>query len=72
MHATHHAVGVARIGPNAIIQTVGAMEEERGPEATRYFLQRSGRGDLALQLPTTMVAEHDFISLIDAVRSDHE
>lgn len=70
MHATHTAVGAARIGPNAIIQTVAALEEERGPQETRRFLRRIGRGDLAEQLPTRMVDELAFISLISAVRAD--
>ncbi len=70
MDATHPGVGAARIGPNAIIQTVGALEEERGPQETRRFLGRIGRGDLAERLPTTMVDELAFISLIGALRAD--
>lgn len=70
MHATHTLGGAARIGPNAIIQTVGALEEERGPQETRRFLRRIGRGDLAEQLPTKMVDELAFITLIAAVRAD--
>ncbi|NTU82004.1 MAG: bacteriochlorophyll 4-vinyl reductase [Chloroflexales bacterium] len=70
MHATHPAVGAARIGPNSIIQTVGAIEEERGPQETRSFLRRIGQGDFAEQLPTTMIDEIAFISLISAIRAD--
>lgn len=70
MDATHPGLGAARIGPNALIQTVGALEEERGPQETRRFLRRIGRGDLAEQLPTKMVDELAFISLIGAIRAD--
>ncbi|HMQ34967.1 MAG TPA: bacteriochlorophyll 4-vinyl reductase [Chloroflexaceae bacterium] len=70
MHATHPAVGAARIGPNALIQTVAALEEERGPQETRRFLRRIGRGDLAERPPTHMVDELAFISLIGAIRAD--
>lgn len=70
MHATHPGLGAARIGPNAIIQTVTALEEERGPQETRRFLQQIGRDDLIEQLPTQMVDELEFISLIGAIRAD--
>jgi divinyl protochlorophyllide a 8-vinyl-reductase len=78
MGATHPAVNAkgipagsaARIGPNAIIQTIAAMEEERGALETRRFLRRIGRGDLNDHLPTHMVDELAFISLISAVRAD--
>ena len=70
MHATHPAVGAARIGPNSIIQTVGALEEERGYKETQNFLRRIGQGDFADQLPTTMIEEIAFISLIGAIRAD--
>lgn len=70
MQATHPAMGAARIGPNSIIQTVGAIEEERGPQATQAYLRRIGQGEFAEQLPTTMVDETTFISLIGAIRAD--
>ncbi len=70
MHATHPAVGVARIGPNAIIQTVAALKEEQGSEEVQRFLVRIGRDDLAAALPTTMVDEQEFINLIAALRAE--
>ena len=70
MHATPRAVGAARIGPNSIIQTVGAIEEERGYKATRSFLREIGQDAFAEQLPTTMIDEVAFISLIGAIRTE--
>lgn len=70
MQATHAATGAARIGPNAIIQTVGALEEAWGRAETRAFLERVGRGDLAERLPATMVDEQEFVALIGALRAE--
>lgn len=70
MQATHAATGAARIGPNAIIQTVGALEEAWGREETQGFLRRMGRSDLVERLPTTMVEEQEFVALIDALRAE--
>jgi len=70
MQATHAATGAARIGPNAIIQTVGALEEAWGQAETQGFLRRMGRSDLAERLPTTMVEEQEFVTLIAALRAE--
>lgn len=70
MHATHQAAGVARIGPNSLIQTVGALEEQHGVPAARQLLERMGQGALAEQLPTTMVDEQAFIDLIGGLRAE--
>ncbi len=70
MQATHAAPGVARIGPNAIIQTVGALEEAWGRGETQGFLRRMGRDDLVERLPATMVDEQEFIALINALRAE--
>lgn len=70
MHATHPAAGVARIGPNSIIQTVGALEEEHGPQEARALLRRMGYSDLADRLPSSMIDEQEFISLIGAMRAE--
>jgi bacteriochlorophyll 4-vinyl reductase len=70
-----HATGLpeshaAWIGPNAIIQTVGALEEAHGPAEARRLLGRIGRADLAVALPTQMVDEQEFIDLIGALRAE--
>lgn len=64
------AAGEARIGPNAIIQTVGALEEAWGRAATEDFLRRIGRDDLVERLPSAMVDEQEFIALIEALRAE--
>lgn len=69
MHATHAASGAARIGPNALIQTVAALREALGAAAADAFLKGIGRGDLAAAPPTTMVDEAEFIALIGALRA---
>jgi divinyl protochlorophyllide a 8-vinyl-reductase len=69
MHATHAASGTARIGPNALIQTVTALREARGAPAADAFLKGVGRGDLVTAPPTTMVEESEFIALINALRA---
>lgn len=60
----------ARIGPNAIIQTVGALEEAYSPAEVRRLLERIGRDDLAEQLPTQMVDEQEFVDLIHGLRAE--
>lgn len=69
MHATHAPSGVARIGPNALIQTAAALREARGDAAAEAFLKGIGRGDLVLSPPATMVDEAEFIALIGALRA---
>ncbi|NCC35097.1 MAG: bacteriochlorophyll 4-vinyl reductase, partial [Chloroflexia bacterium] len=68
MHTTHATAGVVRIGPNSIIQTVGALNEVYGAEAARAILGRIGHSALNEQLPTDMVDEHVFMALINALR----
>lgn len=70
MHATHQALGAARIGPNSLIQTVAALEEQFGVDEARRLLERMGQEVLATQLPTTMVDEQEFIALIGALRAE--
>ncbi|PDW01132.1 bacteriochlorophyll 4-vinyl reductase [Candidatus Viridilinea mediisalina] len=70
MPATHHAVGGARIGPNSLIQTVGALEEQHGTQEAYRLLERIGHGALATQLPTTMVDEQEFIALMGGLRAE--
>lgn len=70
MHTTYAPAGVVRIGPNSIIQTVGALNELYGAEAARAILERIGHSALNEQLPTDMVDEHVFMALINALRTD--
>jgi divinyl protochlorophyllide a 8-vinyl-reductase len=69
MHATAQAAGVARIGPNALIQTAAALVEARGEAAARAFFKGIGREALLVEPPRTMVDEADFIALIGALRA---
>jgi divinyl protochlorophyllide a 8-vinyl-reductase len=71
MHATHAGTGAARIGPNALIQTVAALREIRGAAAADSFLRGIGRPDLIAAPPATMVEEGEFVALIGALRAAH-
>jgi divinyl protochlorophyllide a 8-vinyl-reductase len=59
---------VARIGPNAIIQTVRALHEQYGERADELLI-RAGRPDLCEQLPAEMIDEQEFHDLIQHLRS---
>lgn len=61
------SAAVARIGPNAIIQTVRALREQYGADA-EAMLTRAGRPELCTQLPAEMIDEQEFIELIQALR----
>lgn len=63
MHAAS-AETVARIGPNALIQTVAALQE--GDTAARV-LERAGRLDLLDHEPEHMVDEREFATLVRAM-----
>lgn len=54
----------ARIGPNAIIQTVAALKEQYGATRAAELLQQGGQGHLVDYLPTTMVEEREFRELV--------
>lgn len=54
---------IARIGPNAIIQTINALRERYGLEASADLLRRGGHPDLLDRLPDDMVDEQEFIDL---------
>jgi divinyl protochlorophyllide a 8-vinyl-reductase len=58
----------SRIGPNSIIQTVAALEERVGVAATRTWLEQIGRADLLEAMPTTMIAEGEFLTMIERLR----
>jgi len=52
-----------KIGPNAIIQTVAAMQESYGPRQSRTILHCGGLATLPDNLPTAMVDEQEFRAL---------
>lgn len=52
-----------RIGPNSIIQTVEALKEHYGYSRTVEILHQGGYLQLMDNLPSTMVAEQEFVSL---------
>lgn len=54
----------ARIGPNAIIQTVAALKENCGSARAEEILYAGGQPHLVDHLPTHMVNEQEFLSLI--------
>lgn len=53
-----------KLGPNAIIQTVAALEEALGVERARAALVRGGAGDLPDHLPQALIDEHEFHELV--------
>jgi len=54
----------ARIGPNAIIQTVQALKECYGPDQATALLQQSGQAWLIEYHPTEMIDEQLFRDLV--------
>lgn len=61
------AATCARIGPNALIQTVRALREQHGETALMAVLSRSGQPYLASVEPETMVDEREFARLVEAL-----
>lgn len=53
----------ARIGPNAIIQTIAALRERHGPEELRSLLAGDAEGYLS-RLPHEMIPEQEFHALV--------
>ncbi|MFV9503753.1 MAG: bacteriochlorophyll 4-vinyl reductase [Oscillochloridaceae bacterium umkhey_bin13] len=70
MHAAHPAVGVVRIGPNSIIQTVGALEDWYGVAAAHAMLARMGYAGLPEHLPSQKIDEAEFIAMLGALRAE--
>ncbi|NTU53681.1 MAG: bacteriochlorophyll 4-vinyl reductase [Chlorobiaceae bacterium] len=60
----------SRIGPNSIIQTVGALESAYGKQETEKLLKKSGQGYLINNLPSDMVEESKFHSLVTALQKE--
>lgn len=57
----------AKIGPNALIQTVQALQALTGPAATFAVLAHADRLDLLDTLPSVLVSAHEFTTLVEAV-----
>jgi divinyl protochlorophyllide a 8-vinyl-reductase len=64
MHVTDHVQNYARIGPNAIIQTVHALYDSYGEQQAAALLQQGGQAHLIDNLPTEMIDEAAFHSLV--------
>ena len=60
----------SRIGPNSIIQTVGALESDYGKNETEKLLKKIGQGYLINNLPSEMVEESKFHSLVTALQKE--
>lgn len=54
----------AKIGPNAIIQTIQALKEVYGGVQAAAVLRRAGQAHLIDYVPTDMVDEADFYALV--------
>jgi divinyl protochlorophyllide a 8-vinyl-reductase len=62
----HTDVG-ARIGPNAIIQTVQVLRDQYGRAEADTLLEQGGQVHLLHELPSTMVDEAEFHTLVRAL-----
>jgi divinyl protochlorophyllide a 8-vinyl-reductase len=60
----------SRIGPNSIIQTVGSLETTYGKSETEKLLKKIGQGYLIGNLPSEMVEESKFHSLVIALHKE--
>ena len=60
----------AKIGPNSIIQTVAALETKYGKAEAEARLAVAGHGHLAGNLPSEMVEEEKFHSLVTSLDSE--
>lgn len=60
----------SRIGPNSIIQTVGALESAYGKQETEKLLKKIGQGYLIGNLPSEMVEESKFHTLVKALQKE--
>ena len=60
----------SRIGPNSIIQTVGALETAYGKQRTEELLTTIGQGHWIGNLPSEMVEESKFHALVTALEKE--
>jgi divinyl protochlorophyllide a 8-vinyl-reductase len=58
----------ARIGPNAIIQTLAALRERVGGAVTEDLLRAAGLSRYSAEAPSAMVPEQDVSELFHALR----
>lgn len=63
VHEPAAAIPAARIGPNAVIQTVNALIELRGQAEARRLLIALGRPELTERQPANMIDEREFVDL---------
>ncbi|EAT58755.1 bacteriochlorophyll 4-vinyl reductase [Chlorobium ferrooxidans] len=60
----------SKIGPNSIIQTVAALEARYGKTETEKILRKIGQGYVIGNLPTEMVEESKFHSMVIALQKE--
>ena len=60
----------SKIGPNSIIQTVTALEENYGKSKAETILRKIGQGYLIGNLPKEMVEEIKFHTLVGALNKE--
>jgi divinyl protochlorophyllide a 8-vinyl-reductase len=60
----------ARIGPNSIIQTVGALETAYGKPEAEKILGKIGQGHWIGNLPTEMTEESKFHALVTSLEKE--
>lgn len=60
----------ARIGPNALIQTVRVLRESHSGDCVQAILRRSGQPWLLTETPETMVDEREFARLVRALSAE--
>ncbi|NTV02920.1 MAG: bacteriochlorophyll 4-vinyl reductase [Chlorobiaceae bacterium] len=60
----------SKIGPNSIIQTVGALETAYGKQRTEELLTAIGQGHWIGNLPSEMVEESKFHALVTALEKE--
>jgi divinyl protochlorophyllide a 8-vinyl-reductase len=63
-HASTQASGHARMGPNAIIQTVHALRDHYGTTIANTMLAHHEHAHLVEELPSEMIDEADFHRLV--------
>lgn len=60
----------SKIGPNSIIQTVASLEAKYGKSEAERLLRKIGQGYVIGNLPTEMVEESKFHSMVMALQKD--
>ena len=60
----------SKIGPNSIIQTVAALEAKYGKPEAEAILKRIGQGHYIGNLPTEMIEESKFHSIVTLLQKE--